>query len=160
MIVFFFFSSRRRHTSSLRDWSSDVCSSDLIGSTTAKDKPIKAADYVTEIGFITSLKLGDGTARITYVGKGLPHCGPVHVPVTQVDPRVSIFLALEILDVNLDDAVSQGVNPVLRITVKEHVPHVEPGFYPRTLKLTNIFGHLKRAQEEFVPNFFDGDHHF
>src|SRR5690349_6738904 len=26
----FFFSSRRRHTSSLRDWSSDVCSSDLI----------------------------------------------------------------------------------------------------------------------------------
>src|SRR6266496_6081314 len=29
--VRFFFSSRRRHTSSLRDWSSDVCSSDLIG---------------------------------------------------------------------------------------------------------------------------------
>src|SRR6476646_7250636 len=26
---FFFFSSRRRHTSSLCDWSSDVCSSDL-----------------------------------------------------------------------------------------------------------------------------------
>src|SRR6266496_5799486 len=26
----FFFSSRRRHTRSLRDWSSDVCSSDLI----------------------------------------------------------------------------------------------------------------------------------
>src|SRR5437588_2334701 len=28
---FFFFSSRRRHTRSLCDWSSDVCSSDLIG---------------------------------------------------------------------------------------------------------------------------------
>src|SRR5699024_5741306 len=27
--VFFFFSSRRRHTRSKRDWSSDVCSSDL-----------------------------------------------------------------------------------------------------------------------------------
>src|SRR5207249_9553402 len=27
---FFFFSSRRRHTRSKRDWSSDVCSSDLI----------------------------------------------------------------------------------------------------------------------------------
>src|SRR5699024_12111217 len=27
---FFFFSSRRRHTSSKRDWSSDVCSSDLL----------------------------------------------------------------------------------------------------------------------------------
>src|SRR5699024_6278723 len=29
MITFFFFSSRRRHTRSKRDWSSDVCSSDL-----------------------------------------------------------------------------------------------------------------------------------
>src|SRR5690349_21862620 len=27
--TYFFFSSRRRHTRSLRDWSSDVCSSDL-----------------------------------------------------------------------------------------------------------------------------------
>src|SRR5699024_11892599 len=30
---YFFFSSRRRHTSSKRDWSSDVCSSDLRVST-------------------------------------------------------------------------------------------------------------------------------
>src|SRR6266542_5881056 len=29
MLFFFFFSSRRRHTSCYRDWSSDVCSSDL-----------------------------------------------------------------------------------------------------------------------------------
>src|SRR5204863_5279022 len=32
-IFFFFFSSRRRHTRSLRDWSSDVCSSDLLPET-------------------------------------------------------------------------------------------------------------------------------
>src|SRR5215204_2070778 len=30
-MFFFFFSSRRRHTRSLCDWSSDVCSSDLVG---------------------------------------------------------------------------------------------------------------------------------
>src|SRR2546429_9048873 len=30
-IFFFFFSSRRRHTRCSRDWSSDVCSSDLQG---------------------------------------------------------------------------------------------------------------------------------
>ena len=29
LLIFFFFSSRRRHTRSLCDWSSDVCSSDL-----------------------------------------------------------------------------------------------------------------------------------
>src|SRR5438445_5729143 len=31
LIPFFFFSSRRRHTRYWRDWSSDVCSSDLVG---------------------------------------------------------------------------------------------------------------------------------
>src|SRR2546421_7333976 len=36
VVCFFFFSSRRRHTRSDRDWSSDVCSSDL---TTAYDDP-------------------------------------------------------------------------------------------------------------------------
>src|SRR5205814_7415809 len=30
IVFFFFFSSRRRHTRCLSDWSSDVCSSDLI----------------------------------------------------------------------------------------------------------------------------------
>src|SRR5579872_4257583 len=35
MLFFFFFSSRRRHTRCGRDWSSDVCSSDLIA---AKDE--------------------------------------------------------------------------------------------------------------------------
>src|SRR5438067_1753237 len=33
----FFFSSRRRHTRSKRDWSSDVCSSDLIDDTVIED---------------------------------------------------------------------------------------------------------------------------
>src|SRR5207248_5013746 len=36
--VFFFFSSRRRHTRSYGDWSSDVCSSDLLPLTSKKEK--------------------------------------------------------------------------------------------------------------------------
>src|SRR5438034_7437934 len=43
----FFFSSRRRHTRSLCDWSSDVCSSDLTetrrGKKPAKLKPVSLA---------------------------------------------------------------------------------------------------------------------
>src|SRR5690349_24518903 len=38
----FFFSSRRRHTRSLRDWSSDVCSSDLCLSA-LKDERVQAS---------------------------------------------------------------------------------------------------------------------
>src|SRR5690606_40264021 len=39
--VFFFFSSRRRHTRFSRDWSSDVCSSDLL----AADRPIHLLSF-------------------------------------------------------------------------------------------------------------------
>src|SRR2546426_8523718 len=36
VLYFFFFSSRRRHTRLQGDWSSDVCSSDLIALATAR----------------------------------------------------------------------------------------------------------------------------
>src|SRR5438034_3103345 len=39
IVFFFFFSSRRRHTRSLCDWSSDVCSSDLDSHTTPAKRP-------------------------------------------------------------------------------------------------------------------------
>src|SRR6266536_2324416 len=39
---FFFFSSRRRHTRSTRDWSSDVCSSDLLTPAKADDDAVTA----------------------------------------------------------------------------------------------------------------------
>src|SRR5690554_5824570 len=42
MVVFFFFSSRRRHTRCGRDWSSDVCSSDLLAEQTAEWDRAKA----------------------------------------------------------------------------------------------------------------------
>src|SRR5207249_7363894 len=51
---FFFFSSRRRHTRSKRDWSSDVCSSDLspewpAGYWPASDAPPDAAAWDTSV---------------------------------------------------------------------------------------------------------------
>src|SRR2546429_2667436 len=36
VLLCFFFSSRRRHTRCSRDWSSDVCSSDLMGAAAAR----------------------------------------------------------------------------------------------------------------------------
>src|SRR5947207_6287369 len=60
--VFFFFSSRRRHTRSLCDWSSDVCSSDLK---VLESDPQRRIDVQWEDG------------------KGTPR--PVRVEVTCVD---------------------------------------------------------------------------
>src|SRR3712207_7977050 len=41
----FFFSSRRRHTRYWRDWSSDVCSSDLIRGVGATQDDLPIANY-------------------------------------------------------------------------------------------------------------------
>src|SRR5699024_11805888 len=49
---FFFFSSRRRHTRSKRDWSSDMCSSDLAP--WVMEKPTKAFARPGEV-FDTSI---------------------------------------------------------------------------------------------------------
>src|SRR5699024_11965210 len=48
--LLFFFSSRRRHTRSKRDWSSDVCSSDLAVHSAGAGHPggsLSLADYLT-----------------------------------------------------------------------------------------------------------------
>src|SRR5207253_8199967 len=58
LIFFFFFSSRRRHTRWPRDWSSDVCSSDL-----GRNQPQRAPDRfcarVSSFGGIASNRRGE-----------------------------------------------------------------------------------------------------
>src|SRR3712207_9484600 len=49
-VIFFFFSSRRRHTRYWRDWSSDVCSSDLrsVGETLGMEEDEKIRILVAD----------------------------------------------------------------------------------------------------------------
>src|SRR5437868_1526820 len=50
-LFFFFFSSRRRHTRSKRDWSSDVCSSDLLYNYYREDWLIRKLAGMLETAF-------------------------------------------------------------------------------------------------------------
>src|SRR6266498_703562 len=71
MVLFFFFSSRRRHTRCGRDWSSDVCSSDLddtlvmagfarTGIYREVDRVVPGENpYELEIALVDDLKAGD-----------------------------------------------------------------------------------------------------
>src|SRR5690606_39305973 len=58
--IFFFFSSRRRHTRFSRDWSSDVCSSDLFflefagRQHRADDRPNRHAERSDQQGILRS----------------------------------------------------------------------------------------------------------
>src|SRR2546429_8616119 len=47
--MFFFFSSRRRHTRCSRDWSSDVCSSDLFAGILELDSPPQPGSSLVEV---------------------------------------------------------------------------------------------------------------
>src|SRR3712207_7576325 len=51
-ICLFFFSSRRRHTRYWRDWSSDVCSSDLDVGPWVLEVALDAAALLNELGRI------------------------------------------------------------------------------------------------------------
>src|SRR5699024_12010681 len=55
--VIFFFSSRRRHTRSKRDWSSDVCSSDLD---TLLEDNHKLRDHLKKLGYPLEYKEWEG----------------------------------------------------------------------------------------------------
>src|SRR5690625_6518729 len=89
--IFFFFSSRRRHTRWPRDWSSDVCSSDLYMSDILGD-PV----MVREIGhiFATTFSKLNIDVVMTIATKGIPLAYAVasflNVPVVIVrrDPKV------------------------------------------------------------------------
>src|SRR5256884_3775566 len=65
---FFFFSSRRRHTRCSRDWSSDVCSSDLGGLRSAA-KAAKTASDEADIGEVDVAIDDVGRSEERRVGK-------------------------------------------------------------------------------------------
>src|SRR5947209_20508254 len=50
VFVFFFFSSRRRHTRYWRDWSSDLCSSDLVPRRQVAAEPVDHHDRADRPG--------------------------------------------------------------------------------------------------------------
>src|SRR2546422_7902435 len=52
-MFFFFFSSRRRHTRCSRDWSSDVCSSDL------KDSPYRNRSVEESLDLFARMRAGE-----------------------------------------------------------------------------------------------------
>src|SRR5207249_4758617 len=79
---FFFFSSRRRHTRSKRDWSSDVCSSDLTGCSTAR---AAASCRIDCMKILVSNDDGYFAPGITLLAEALRQLGEVTVVAPERD---------------------------------------------------------------------------
>src|SRR2546422_493366 len=84
---FFFFSSRRRHTRCSRDWSSDVCSSDLV--VRISPKSVRMAGEVTAIIERSIAGVPIATAASGFTGFGLT---PERVVVTVRGPESRVNL--------------------------------------------------------------------
>src|SRR5690606_40848001 len=72
VLLFFFFSSRRRHTRFSRDWSSDVCSSDLGHDQTAQRRGDRGNSRL-DVGGVGE----DDGVRTQTVAVGLQEAGKV-----------------------------------------------------------------------------------
>src|SRR5215212_6467976 len=81
ILFFFFFSSRRRHTRCLSDWSSDVCSSDLVQGLDGTEAYTRGGslDLNAEGNLVTS-------SGLTVLGDG----GPIQVP-----PETQVSIAAD-----------------------------------------------------------------
>src|SRR2546429_7304840 len=79
MTFYFFFSSRRRHTRCSRDWSSDVCSSDLTEP--RRESPQQHA------GIAPTWKPIVQTARTSALARALPMTQTVNLALTNCSLR-------------------------------------------------------------------------
>src|SRR5207244_2594765 len=136
------------------------CQKGTLSSGAGEEQAVNAIADVAEIGFIAALELDGGAAGETDLTEGLAHGAPVHVALAEVHPRVTVFLALEIFQMDLDDALAERANPILGIAIKHDVAHVEPGLDPLAVKLVYVGGHFEWTKQEFVPDFLDGDDDF
>src|SRR5216684_8966273 len=77
-VFFFFFSSRRRHTRCSRDWSSDVCSSDLSADGPAAPSPLgrRIRQARQELGLSLREVAGDDFSRAFLNQIELGHARP------------------------------------------------------------------------------------
>src|SRR6266513_4252418 len=145
----FFFSSRRRHTRSKRDWSSDVCSSDLVEPHALDPAGSQPRQHV---GSEDAILLGDELVHPAFDGGellgGREAVGPV---VLRLDPGVHLLLQAghpdleELVQVGAEDreeleALEPRVRRVGRLIQHAGV-ELEPGELAVQVVIRRVGGH-------------------
>src|SRR2546427_7996331 len=97
LMCFFFFSSRRRHTRFDCDWSSDVCSSDLLN-TSALARGVALALPLSVVNRVVDALLAKGRIARGYVGVGLQAVDLPAALASKLDPPRSTGLIVLSVD--------------------------------------------------------------
>src|SRR5215472_13963723 len=126
----------------------------------AGQNQIEPAAHFLEIRGISAVELDRGRSGISGLSQSLVYLGPVDFAFAQRDPLGYLaLLELEVLDVELHDALAQRANPVLRISGDHHVTHIKVGSNPWALEIVDIPCKFERAEQKLVPDLFDADDH-
>src|SRR5438874_13354953 len=112
----YFFSSRSRHTRSLRDWSSDVCSSDLG----------EGAAYLPAYA-VGMIMLGGAAVLIaTHQTRGTPGFLAVLIPLTLLEPALlsvfhqNLWQVVIVVDISMF-LVASGLGVLFLIQQRAHL---------------------------------------
>src|SRR2546422_1028942 len=132
-VVFFFFSSRRRHTRCSRDWSSDVCSSDLDGAGKVAPAVLEARGR----GVLFDVGHGAGSFSFDVMEKCLAqgflpdtissdlYTANIHGPVYDLPTTLSKFL---LLGLGLREVIERStVNAARAFNFGAEIGTLEPG---------------------------------
>src|SRR5699024_12057282 len=99
-VSLFFFSSRRRHTSSKRDWSSDVCSSDLQLLLHAIDQltvffkfTFDCRDFFLGCSALCTVQCASILGFLLCLGRSLHRLSTLRVPLLLCQPKVLVDAA-------------------------------------------------------------------
>src|SRR5438067_1915886 len=90
---FFFFSSRRRHTRSKRDWSSDVCSSDLIGPSRSADSYLNVPAVISAAEITGADAIHPGYGFLSESAYLAEVCEACHIKFIGPEPQVIRLMA-------------------------------------------------------------------
>lgn len=130
-----------------------------LGGGGAVGEEAHAAGEFAEVGFVAAGELFGDPSVVADFLEGFAYFDPVDVAfVGEFAPLIAV--AFEIFDVEFEKAGAEGADPVLGESEENDVADVEVGAYPGAVELVDVAGEFEGAQEEFVPDVFDGDDDF
>src|SRR5689334_24606070 len=134
IFFFFFFSSRRRHTRWNCDWSSDVCSSDLIA--TNKNGSIKVnarlETNVTGIWALGDCKGGPAFTHISYNDFQIVYANVVEGKNLSTENRLvpyCVFTDPQLGGVGVTEKEARATGHKLEIRSEEHTSELQSQFH-------------------------------
>src|SRR5690606_38458458 len=110
----FFFSSRRRHTRFSRDWSSDVCSSDLMTrqAAPAEQEYIEAKTVAAELWVLLNKKLGSAGDTLSLAQRHRLQCLPFLLPALHLHEDNDVSACGNEIDFTQARTPAAGQNPI------------------------------------------------